>query len=60
MRDLSWVLKVVAGVDPPAAELGMVRVKLDGIVEGIRVISSSELEGGDDSGGVCESDAVGL
>ena len=46
MRDLSQVLKVVAGVDPPAAELGMVKVKLDGIVEGIGVISSGELEGG--------------
>ena len=48
MRDLSWVLKVVAGVDPPVAELGMVKVKLDGIVEGIGVISSGELEGGGD------------
>ena len=48
MRDLSQVLKVVAGVDPLAAELGMVKGKLDGIGEGIGVISSGEWEGGGD------------
>ena len=60
MRDLSQVLKIVAGVDPLAAELGMVKVKLDGIVEGIEVISSGELEGGGNSGSVCVGDVVGL
>ena len=60
MRDLSWMLKVAAGVDPLAAELGMVKVKLDGIVEGIGVLSSGELEGGGDSDSVCAGDVVSL